>query len=312
MHYLLIGWTDILHVYAVLGIVILFFHRSSANTLMITAMSIMVLNIGHPKPLFIMAGEKVISSLRTEPAARDDPNTQENRQELKGTNEEDEELKQTIRVYATGSYKEILDENLHDFAGYIRNFAPRWWLGSLFPLLLLGAYVARRGILENVEDHLLLLHRVLWWGLAIGLCGCTLTLLGDTLLRDHTLPFYVKQFKSLSDIIGIRALGFSYASGLILLLRNLKWRQRLAPLAAVGRTAFTNYLLQTVAAVALFFSVGLGLYGQVSPAFGAFLAIAFFAFQILFSVWWLKKFRFGPGEWLWRSLSYGQLQRMRN
>lgn len=164
---------------------------------------------------------------------------------------------------------------------------------------------------SNVEDHLLFLHKVLWWGLALGLGCSTATLLGDTILRDHALPSWARQFKSLSDMIGLRALGLSYASGLILLLRNLNWRQRLAPLASVGRTALSNYLLQSVVAVALFFSVGLGLYGQVSPVAGAFLATVFFAIQTLFSVLWLKRFRFGPVEWLWRSLAYGRIQRMR-
>ena len=312
MHYLLIGWTDILHVYAGLGIVLLFFHRGSARTLLIFAVSIILLNVGHPKPLFIMAGEKVSSSLRTKSTASEHSNNQENRQESIETNEESEHLEQSIRIYATGSYDEILDENWNDFAGYMKDFAPRWWLGSLFPLLLLGAYVARRGILENIEEHLLFFRRVLWWGLAIGMSCSTLTLLGETLLKDHLLPFSVRQLKSLSDVVGIRALGFSYASGLILLLRNQKWRKRLTPIATVGRTAFTNYLLQTVFAVILFFSVGLGLYGQVSPILGAILAITFFAFQILLSSWWLKKFRYGPVEWLWRSFTYGQLQRMRN
>jgi uncharacterized protein len=278
MHYLLIGWTDILHAYAVLGILLLFFHRCRAKALLIAAVAIMLLNVG----------------------------------QALGTEEEGESLQQVYRIYATGSYRDILNANVRDFSDYMRNFAVRWWLGSLFPLLLLGAYVARRRILENVEDHLVLLRNVFWWGLALGLAGSSLTLLGETLFRNETLPFQVRQLKSLSDLIGIRALGFAYASGTVLLFQNRKWKERLAPLAAVGRTAFTNYLLQTVAAVALFYGVGLGLYGKVSPVLGASLAVLIFAVQIRVSTWWLTKFRFGPVEWLWRSLTYGQLQRVLN
>jgi uncharacterized protein len=311
MHYLLIGWTDILHAYAVLGILLLFFHRCRAKALLIAAVAIMLLNVGQPRPLLVMAGEKALTSLRGEPNGSQS-NIRENGQEALGTEEEGESLQQVYRIYATGSYRDILNANVRDFSDYMRNFAVRWWLGSLFPLLLLGAYVARRRILENVEDHLVLLRNVFWWGLALGLAGSSLTLLGETLFRNETLPFQVRQLKSLSDLIGIRALGFAYASGTVLLFQNRKWKERLAPLAAVGRTAFTNYLLQTVAAVALFYGVGLGLYGKVSPVLGASLAVLIFAVQIRVSTWWLTKFRFGPVEWLWRSLTYGQLQRVLN
>ena len=311
MHYLLIGWTDILHAYAVLGILLLLFHRCSANTFLIAAVAIMLLNVGQPRPLLVMAGERALTSLRGEPDSNQS-NIREDGQESLGTREEGESLQQVYRVYATGSYRDILNANVRDFSDYIRHFALRWWLGSLFPLLLLGAYVARRRILENVEDHLALLRNVFWWGLALGLAGSSLTLLGETLLRNETLSFPVRQFKSMSDVIGIRALGFAYASGIVLLLQNRKWKERLAPLAAVGRTAFTNYLLQTVAAVALFYSVGLGLYGKVSPVLGACLAVVIFAVQVKVSTWWLTKFRFGPAEWLWRSLTYGRLQRVLN
>ncbi|ESS02546.1 MAG: putative membrane protein [uncultured archaeon A07HR67] len=78
--------------------------------------------------------------------------------------------------------------------------------------------------------------------------------------------------------------------------------------AAVGRTAFTNYLLQTVVATTVFYGHGLGLFGAVSRAEALGMVVAFWAIEILVSVVWLRRFRFGPVEWVWRTLTYGERQ----
>ncbi len=104
---------------------------------------------------------------------------------------------------------------------------------------------------------------------------------------------------------------FFYVSTLVLVLQREVWRGRLAPLAAVGRTALSNYLLQSLVCTTIFYSYGLGLYGQVGPALGLALTALIFALQIPLSMWWLRRFRFGPAEWLWRTLTYGKLQPMR-
>lgn len=79
-------------------------------------------------------------------------------------------------------------------------------------------------------------------------------------------------------------------------------------LAAVGRTAFTNYLLQTVLATTIFYGHGLGLFGQVSRVEGLGIVVVIWAIQIPLSVLWLRYFRFGPVEWVWRVLTYGRGQ----
>jgi uncharacterized protein len=73
----------------------------------------------------------------------------------------------------------------------------------------------------------------------------------------------------------------------------------------------SNYLLQTLICTTLFYSYGFGLFGGVGPARGVLLTILIYAQQIPLSAWWLSRFRFGPFEWLWRSLTYGQWQSMR-
>jgi uncharacterized protein len=82
-------------------------------------------------------------------------------------------------------------------------------------------------------------------------------------------------------------------------------------LAAVGRTALSNYILQTVICMLIFYGTGLGLFGRVSRVEQLLIVIGVWIVQLAVSPFWLERFRFGPIEWLWRSLTYGSAQPMR-
>ncbi len=84
-----------------------------------------------------------------------------------------------------------------------------------------------------------------------------------------------------------------------------------ARLAAVGRMAFTNYLLQTVLCTSIFYGHGLGLYGRVERYQQLLVVFAVWALQLWLSPIWLRRFSYGPLEWAWRTLTYGRLPRMR-
>jgi uncharacterized protein len=75
--------------------------------------------------------------------------------------------------------------------------------------------------------------------------------------------------------------------------------------------AFTNYILHSVIFVFVFFGYGLGLFGRMGAAAALLLVAVVYFFQALLSTLWLSKFRFGPLEWLWRSITYNRLQQMR-
>jgi uncharacterized protein len=89
----------------------------------------------------------------------------------------------------------------------------------------------------------------------------------------------------------------------------LEWVRRW--LAAAGRMAFSNYLIQTIICTTIFFGHGFGLFGSV-PRWGQLLVVfPVWAFELWFSTFWLERFRFGPAEWLWRTLTYMKPQPMR-
>ena len=79
-------------------------------------------------------------------------------------------------------------------------------------------------------------------------------------------------------------------------------------LAPVGRMALTNYLMQSIIATFIFYGFGFGLFGTVGRAEQWFYIIPIWVFQIFFSNWWMSKFRYGPFEWFWRTLTYWKAQ----
>ena len=82
----------------------------------------------------------------------------------------------------------------------------------------------------------------------------------------------------------------------------LPWLQ--SSLAAVGRMALTNYIMHTIIAMFVFLGVGFGLFGQLRRIELYFVVLAIVVFQLIVSPLWLKYYRFGPLEWVWRSLTY--------
>ena len=109
----------------------------------------------------------------------------------------------------------------------------------------------------------------------------------------------------------VLALATAYVCGIVLLCRRPDWSRTLGLLAPVGRMALTNYLGQSVVCILIFYGIGLGGYGRVGPAAILAIAVAVFGAQSAFSAWWLRRFRYGPAEWAWRSLTYGRRQPFR-
>ena len=81
-------------------------------------------------------------------------------------------------------------------------------------------------------------------------------------------------------------------------------RRLLTWLAPAGRMALTNYLMQTVICVFIFYGYGFGQFGRFGATTATLIALAIFVFQILMSALWLKYFSYGPMEWIWRQLTY--------
>jgi uncharacterized protein len=106
-------------------------------------------------------------------------------------------------------------------------------------------------------------------------------------------------------------LSLGYASGLAVLIQSAAWKRRLTPFAAVGRMALTDYLTQSVVCTVFYYNYTTGLYGRVGPAEGLIPTVVLYGAQVVFSNWWLARYRFGPMEWLWRGMTYGKFPALR-
>jgi uncharacterized membrane protein YeiB len=112
------------------------------------------------------------------------------------------------------------------------------------------------------------------------------------------------------DLPGPILLALAYISGLLLWL-NPRRTSHLPGFAAIGQMALTNYVLQSIVLGCIFYGYGFGLFGRIGSAAAAGFGLAIYGAQLQLSRFWLRRFRFGPFEWLWRSLTYWKAQPMR-
>jgi uncharacterized protein len=103
-------------------------------------------------------------------------------------------------------------------------------------------------------------------------------------------------------------LALGYCTTLVWLVEFTPLRSLLTAFAPLGRMAFSNYVAESLIFSVLFFGYGLGLYGRMGSTTTLLLGATVYAVQMAVSAWWLRHFRFGPLEWLWRSLMYGRRQ----
>ena len=104
-------------------------------------------------------------------------------------------------------------------------------------------------------------------------------------------------------------LAVGYGAALLALAELSSTRRFVSAFAPLGRMAFTNYVLQSVILGLVFFNYGLGQFGRMGAAAACVLGVALYAAQLVFSRWWLRRYRFGPLERLWRTLTYGAASR---
>lgn len=188
------------------------------------------------------------------------------------------------------------------------------WLVYALGRFALGAAIGRSGILDDVPRYIPLLRRIAWVALPAGIAvGLLIRLILDDILilpgDAGTWKDVVQSLRSPAALL----LAAGYCAGIVVALQR-DWGQRLFGLfAPVGRMALTNYLAQGLIYAFVLFGVGpgLGLAGRIGSFHILLWSVAFFAFQVAFSHWWLARYRFGPMEWLWRTLTYGERPAMR-
>jgi uncharacterized protein len=268
--------------YAVWGVALLVVHKWSTRALLVTAV-LSVLSV----PIYRLVTDSLLE-LRVGPAGLEAAIRAEQAAAV-AVNDA------LTAAKAQPSYLVLLRARLQHMAWFYSQ--PFFVMPSVtLALFIAGLLLVRQRVFEDPASHPRLLYSLAAFGVI------------SWLTANWLFPtFGLSSFGLLRD----QWLTFSYVGGALLLLsRYPVLFQRLHPVAAAGRMALTNYLLQIAALDLIFSGYALNLQ-QVRPVVGLAAAIACFAAECASSIVWLRHFRFGPAEWLWRSVTYGEWQAMR-
>ncbi|WP_249870144.1 DUF418 domain-containing protein [Oceanobacillus saliphilus] len=210
-------------------------------------------------------------------------------------------IAQAMENYQSTSMLVIWSQNYSDWTYANSGLGYLFLTAVLLPLFLFGMYIARKRWLHEPEKHQAVLKKV--WVVSLIVF---LTFKWGPYLFGNPIWFSYMQ-----DNIGGTASALFYIVSITFLAKSGMGSKLIRPFIPVGRMALTNYLLQSVISFILFYGVGFGLYGSIRPATGIALAVVIFTVQVFFSKWWFTRFRFGPVEWIWRSLTYNKMQPFR-
>jgi uncharacterized protein len=211
-------------------------------------------------------------------------------------------IEQARQVYGTGSFMEILAFRI----GEVKAIAPLhvYALPRTFGLFLLGALVWRTGFFRFSASRKSVAVAACCM-LAIGAWMTIMAAKGDAFGWPLHWPGSA-MFQALGQLV----LAAGYGAAIVVLADHAATRKLVAWAGPLGRMAFTNYLMQSIILSFIFYGFGLAYFGRMSVAASLAVALLIYAAQAAFSAWWLRRFRFGPIEWLWRSLMYGERQRL--
>jgi len=290
-HGLYVWFGDILLGYALTGFLLFFFKRRKDKTLIGWAVVLYFV------PIMLMA----MGVLATELTGT----------EMKGPDTSPAEITRQIELFAHGSYAEIRPQIAKDAVANNWGFMPIFAM-QLLALFLLGILAWRHGLFTPTKESIPKYRTAMILGFAIGITGNVSAVAIKWIIEPPLFPPNPGSLLvGVIQAFTIVPLSAGYVCAVIVICQKPTWRRRLGPFAAVGRTALTNYLLQSVIGTLLFYGYGLGLFGMMGPAWLLVPTVVIFALQVATSNWWLGRFRFGPAEWLWRSLTYGKLQPMK-
>ncbi|WP_047986508.1 DUF418 domain-containing protein [Ornithinibacillus californiensis] len=287
IHLIALWFGDILHTYALAGFFLLLFYKRKIKTMLIWAGSLL-LAYNAFSSLTLLIPSSFLEEMEVSTAVMEST------------------VSEYVTVYQNAGYVEWLSFRLiAELPWILFNIIPA--MVPVLAMFLVGLAAGKAGIFQNVTEHLQLVKKVRLITLLISIPLVILLALFILGVMDWGVKqtYIILVLTSVSSI----PLCLFYISALTLLLRKEQWQKRLRMLGRAGQMALTNYLFQTIISVGIF--VGLGWYGNVTLVTGTLISIVIFTAQMVISTLWLQRFRFGPFEWLWRSITYWKFQPMK-
>ena len=212
-----------------------------------------------------------------------------------------------VKAFTSGSYLDTVEWRARRFlekAARDGGFAV-----VLTSMFLLGIWFVRSGVMEHPAQHLAFFRKLALAGLPVGI---GLGLVTCFIAMSHTPG---ERYDGWNIARGLVMLGnlpacLGYVGLVVTMLHSRTPLSRIRVLAPLGRMALTTYLMQSLICMTFFYGFGLGHWGLPRVQQVLFVALVYAA-QIVFSHWWLTRFRYGPMEWVWRGFTYRQVPPLR-
>jgi uncharacterized protein len=172
---------------------------------------------------------------------------------------------------------------------------------KVLALFLLGIWVGRQILERKILSNTALLKKAMLWGLVFGF---PLNLIRAWVEFNPMSGDLWPLAEYILNALALTPMAIAYCAAVaIVVTRRPQWLVWFAP---IGSTALSNYLFQSLICIFIFYGVGLDYGGTVGYSGVILIALLLFGWQIVFSTLWLRYFRFGPVEWMWRQLTYGK------
>ncbi len=212
-----------------------------------------------------------------------------------------------VEVLSHGSYWDTVKQRFERLKD--GPFNPAGMAFQAIALFLLGLWFVRANIITKAAEHLPLFRQIAIFGLPI---GWGLSLLASSIAVTHAPGVSGDGWQLSQMLLNLSNLPtcLAYLSIVVLMLHSNSIFSKIKVLAPFGRMALTNYLMQSLVQASFFYGWGLGLFG-LGRAQQLGFAVCVICLQVLFSHWWLARFRYGPLEWVWRAVTYWQIPAMR-
>jgi uncharacterized protein len=307
-------WTgDILILYAMAGALLYPLRNARPKTLLILSATVLLCTsiLFAVSGVFVEEGRDAAARIDADPSAEHSPEERELAALWTGSenqftyNESAIEEELDIR---RGSYIEIADYSAKKVIDSLLFFTPVYMLWDCVGMMLLGMGLYRMGVLSAQRSKKNYLQ------LAIGGFALGLAVNGFELFQAIDSDFdaiVVSGYFQGTYQLGRVAMSMGWLGLIMLFCQGEIWSGLKNRLAAVGRMALSNYLLHSLICLVLFTGAGFGLIGVFERWELYVIVLLIWMVQLALSPWWLKRYSFGPAEWLWRSLTYGSIQKWR-
>ncbi len=299
-------WTgDILLLYAMVGLItVLLFRRRSPRALMIWAVVFIALPI-----LFLILSTAGVQAARLAPP---EANAFAQVQESFAAQaaEADAQNRAALETYRDTSWLRITRFRIREYFA-VTAVSGLFMAPSVLGMFLLGLRAGKRRWFSDEATSLEVARRLVRFALPLGLVLNLFVGLSGFEQNRLGLELLTWMHAAQNTALGVGSvlLSLSYMALIVLAVQRPLGQRVLGHLAPVGRMALSNYIMHSVVMSTLAYGYGAGLYGRLSLAWGFALAFILYALQIPLSAWWLRRFRYGPLEWLWRLLTYGTVPR---